>query len=160
MRVVAGTHKAVLIVGAVFVIFAVTAVAVGLASNAASARADRRAQAAAAQLKQSTMADVRRSVIVPTQFLASDAYGDGGCSEYELGCWTTTDLPKVALTEMEAAVKSAGFVVVRAGCESGDGFCEITAQVGQARVTYWMALSKNGFSSPSTTTDIAGFIAA
>ena len=162
VRVVAGTRKSAVIAGGAAVIFVAAALTIGAVRDAANTRANRQAQAAARQLDAATIASVHHSVVVPSKFRVSSAYGDGGCSEYELGCWTTSDVPMVAATELEAAVKRAGFVVVRAECASGARFCEITARVGQARVSYWVASAQTwpGTSAPAETTDIAGFIVA
>jgi hypothetical protein len=163
VRVVAGTHKSAFIAGGAAVLFVAAALTVGAVRDAATTRANRQAEAAARQLNATTIASVHHSVVVPSTFQASSGYGDGGCSEYALGCWTTSDAPMVAATKLEAAVKRAGFVVVGAYCASTARFCEVTARVGQARVSYWVA-SAQTWADTSTpgeaVTDITGFIAA
>jgi hypothetical protein len=164
MRVFAGTRTSFLVVGGAFVLFAGAAVAAGTIYDVASARADRHAQATALAatrlLNETTVANVHRSVVVPSSFRGSTAYGDSGCDEYELGCWTTSEVPMVAATELKAAVTRAGFGAVRGVCESSGGFCEITALVGQAHISYWVTASKTvpSVSAPSETTEVAGFI--
>jgi hypothetical protein len=165
MRVFAGTRTSFLVVGGAFVLFAVVAVAAGAIYDVASARADRHAQATALAatrlLNETTVANVHRSVVVPLSFRGSTTYGDGGCDEYELGCWTTTEAPMLAATELKAAVTRAGFGAVRGVCGSSGGFCEVTALVGQVRISYWVTASKTAptVNAPSETTEVAGFVA-
>lgn len=166
MRVFAGTRRSALIVGGAAVIFAAAVLTVGVLRNSADASRDRQASAAAIastrQLNAATIADVHRGVVVPSTFQGSNTYGDGGCSEFELGCWTSSDVPMVAANELQSAIKNAGFTIVRAYCQSDGSFCEVMARVGQAQVNYWVGSFKTGAggTEPSKTTYIAGRITA